>query len=165
MILQISFFNIHGCIVTIVIVTSLLLTEVKFSVPSTSVLSCQYLPTNASFSHFIGLHPTPCYIGNWQRGNCLYYALLQRDSTLHMPKIIEGQADNRSCSYNKTKEMHLFLKFIFWNRTLHAADRFSVIHQESSIVYAAIGIYHTGYADCLLASSQHNLYVLLCVQC
>ena len=24
---------------------------------------------------------------------------------------------------------------------------------------------HTGYVDCLLASSQHNLYVLLCVQC
>ena len=26
-------------------------------------------------------------------------------------------------------------------------------------------ICHTCYADCLLASSQHNLYVLLCVQC
>jgi len=43
--------------------TSLILTEVKFSVPSTSVLSCQYLPTNASFSHFSGLLPTPCYTG------------------------------------------------------------------------------------------------------
>jgi len=28
-----------------------------------------------------------------------------------------------------------------------------------------MGICHTGYADSLLASSQHNLYVLLCVQC
>jgi len=28
----------------------------------------------------------------------------------------------------------------------------------SSTVYTAIGICHTGYADCLLASSQHNLY-------
>jgi len=56
---------------------------------------------------------------------------------------------------------------------------FSVQHQESSTVrvYTAIGICHTGYADCLLArsgsiliplaSSQHNLYYidqLLCIQ-
>jgi len=29
-------------------------------------------------------------------------------------------------------------------------------------------LFNTGYADCLLASSQHNLYdiyLLLCVQC
>jgi hypothetical protein len=38
-------------------------------------------------------------------------------------------------------------------------DRFSVHHQESSTVPTAIGICHTGYADCLLASSQHNLFV------
>jgi hypothetical protein len=60
----------------------------------------------------------------------------------------------------------------FWNRTLHVSDRFSVHHQE----YTAIGLCHTGFAGCLLAgsgwniliplaSSQHNLYVLLCVQC
>jgi len=65
---------------------------------------------------------------------------------------------------------------LFWNRTLHVLDSFSVHHQESSTVHTAIGICHTGYADCLLAgsgcsiqiplaSSQHNLYVLLCVQC
>jgi hypothetical protein len=58
---------------------------------------------------------------------------------------------------------------LFWNRTVHVSDSFSVHHQESStvhtaIVHTAIGICHTGYADCLLASSQHNLYVLLCVQ-
>jgi len=49
----------------------------------------------------------------------------------------------------------------FWNRTLHVSDSFSVHHQESSTV-------HTGYVDCLLASSQHNLYdiyQLLFVQC
>ena len=40
----------------------------------------------------------------------------------------------------------------------------SVHHQESSTVHAAIDICHIGYADCLLASSQHNLYELLCVQ-
>jgi hypothetical protein len=79
-------------------------------------------------------------------------------------------------SYNKTKEVHKFLKFIFWNRTLHVSDSFSVHQQESSTVHTAI---HAGYADCLLArsgwniltplaSSQQNLYdiyLLLCVQC
>ena len=70
--------------------------------------------------------------------------------------------------------MHQFLKFIFWNTTLHVSDTFSAHQQESSTVHTAI---HTGYADCLLAgsgsiliplaSSQHNLcgiYLLLCVQ-
>ena len=32
---------------------------------------------------------------------------------------------------------------------------FSIHHQESSTAHTAI---HTGYADSLLASSQHNLY-------
>jgi hypothetical protein len=63
---------------------------------------------------------------------------------------------------------------LFWNRTLHVLDSFSVHHQESSTVHTATGICHTGYADCWssilipLASSQHNLYdiyLLLCVQC
>jgi hypothetical protein len=52
-----------------------------------------------------------------------------------------------------------------WNRTLHVSDSFSVHHQESSIEDTARGICHTGYADCLLASNQHNLCLLLCVQC
>jgi hypothetical protein len=47
---------------------------------------------------------------------------------------------------------------LFWNRTLHVSDSFSVHHQESSTVHTAIGICHTGYADCLLTSSQRNLY-------
>ena len=42
----------------------------------------------------------------------------------------------------------------FWYRTLHVSDRFSVHHQESSTVHIAIGICHTGYADCLLAVRQ-----------
>jgi len=53
-------------------------------------------------------------------------------------------------------------------RTLHVSESLSVHHQESSTVHTAIGICHTGYADCLLASSQHSLYdiyLLLCVQC
>ena len=59
---------------------------------------------------------------------------------------------------------------------LHVSESISVHHQESSTVHTAIGICHTGYADCLLASSQHNrfsvhhqesstIYLLLCVQC
>ena len=45
---------------------------------------------------------------------------------------------------------------LFWYRTLHVSNMFTVHHQESSTVYTAIGICHTGYADCLLADSQHN---------
>jgi hypothetical protein len=57
--------------------------------------------------------------------------------------------------------------------------RFPAHHQEFSTEYTAIGICHTGYADCLLAgsgrnvliplaSSQHylcDIYLLLCIQC
>jgi len=43
----------------------------------------------------------------------------------------------------------------FWTRTVHVSESFCVNHQESSTVHTAI---HTGYADRLLASSQHNLY-------
>ena len=42
---------------------------------------------------------------------------------------------------------------------------FSIHRQESSTVHTVI---YTGYADCLLASSQHTLYdiyLLLYVQC
>jgi len=70
---------------------------------------------------------------------------------------------------------------LFWYRTLHVSDRFTAHHQESSTVYTAIGICHTGYAECLLAESgwncssilislagsQRNLYdkyLLLCIQ-
>ena len=49
--------------------------------------------------------------------------------------------------------------------TLRVLDSIFVHHQESSTVHTTTGIRQTGYADCLLASSQHNLYVLLCVQC
>ena len=52
----------------------------------------------------------------------------------------------------KINEMHYFSN-LFWYRTLHVLDRFTVHHQESSTVYTAIGICHTDYADCLLARS------------
>jgi len=35
---------------------------------------------------------------------------------------------------------------------------FTVHHQESSTVYTAIGICHTGYADCPLARSGLNWF-------
>ena len=35
--------------------------------------------------------------------------------------------------------------------TLHVSDSSSVLHQESSTLHTAVGIYHKGYADCLLA--------------
>jgi len=62
--------------------------------------------------------------------------------------------------------MHYF-SHLFWYRTLHVLDRFTVHHQESSTVYTATGICHTGYVDYLLADSQHNLYdkhLLLCIE-
>jgi len=48
----------------------------------------------------------------------------------------------------------------FWNGTLHVSDRFSVHQQVSSTVYTAIGMCHTGYADCLLAGSGWNMEML-----
>jgi hypothetical protein len=68
---------------------------------------------------------------------------------------------------SKNQRDVLISQIYFWNRTLHVSDCFSVQHQESTTVHTAIGLCHTGYADCLLASSQHNLndiYLLLCVQ-
>ena len=59
-------------------------------------------------------------------------------------------------SYNKTNEIHEFLIIYLWNRTSLASDRFSVHHQESSTVYTAIGICHTGNADWLLAGSGQS---------
>jgi len=48
--------------------------------------------------------------------------------------------------------MHYFSD-LFWYRTLHVSERFTVHHQESSIVCTAKGICYKGYADCLLARS------------
>jgi len=59
-------------------------------------------------------------------------------------------------SYNKNQRDALISQIYFWNRTLHVSDRFIVHRQESSAVYTAIGICHTGYAKCLLARSGWN---------
>ena len=58
------------------------------------------------------------------------------------------------CTVNHTSDSQIY----FWNRTLHVSDWFSVHHQKSSTVYTAIGICHTGFADCLLATGQQNLF-------
>ena len=56
--------------------------------------------------------------------------------------------------------------FLEWNSTC-----FGQVFCPSSGVFRCThsnGVCHSGYADCLLASSQHNLYdiyILLCVQC
>ena len=61
------------------------------------------------------------------------------------------------------------MHYLFWYRTVHVAGRSVVQRPEFSTVYAAIGICHKGYADCLLArsgccilislaDSHHNLY-------
>jgi len=47
-------------------------------------------------------------------------------------------------SYNKTNKMHPFSN-LFWYRTLHVSDRSTVHLQESSTVYTAVDICHTGY--------------------
>jgi hypothetical protein len=49
-------------------------------------------------------------------------------------------------SYNKSQRDALISQICFWNRTLCVSDRFSVHRQESSTVYTAVGICHTGFA-------------------
>ena len=77
--------------------------------------------------------------------------------------------ENNFCALRTVKEMHpLFphsLKYnhldvqisqiYFWNGNQHVSDSFFLHHQDSSTEHTAC---HTSYADCLLASSQHNLY-------
>jgi len=70
--------------------------------------------------------------------------------------------------YSKTNEMHqVFIFILFCSSTLHVSDGLSVHRQESKTVHTASGICQTDSADCLLASSQQNLfdiYLMLCVQ-
>jgi hypothetical protein len=64
--------------------------------------------------------------------------------------------------------MHQFLKFIlFCSSTLHVSDGLSIHPQESETVHTASGIRQTDSADCLIGSSQQNLfdiYLMLYVQ-
>jgi hypothetical protein len=56
-------------------------------------------------------------------------------------------------SYNKTNEMYEFLKFIFWIELYMFWTGFLSIIRSLNTVRTAIGICHTGYADCLLVGS------------
>jgi len=49
-----------------------------------------------------------------------------------------------------------FFSNLFWYRTLHVSDRFTVNYKETSAVHTAIGICRTCNADCLLANSLAN---------
>ena len=64
--------------------------------------------------------------------------------------------------------MHQFLKFIFGIKLyMFRTVSLSIIRSLALYEHTVIGICHTGYADCLLASSQHNLYdtyLLLCAR-
>jgi hypothetical protein len=75
-----------------------------------------------------------------------------KNMTISESPNIATNLTQHSHSYNKTNEMHYFSN-LFWYRTLHVSERVTVHHQESSTVYTAIGICHTGYADWLLARS------------
>ena len=63
-------------------------------------------------------------------------------------------------SYNKSQRDTLISQIYFRNRILHVSDMFSVHHQESSTVYPAIGICHTGYVDCLLAGFEKLVHLV-----
>jgi hypothetical protein len=59
------------------------------------------------------------------------------------------------CSYNKNQRDALFLKFIFDKEFyIFRTDLMSII-RSLNIVYAAIGICHASYVDCLLANEMH----------
>jgi len=79
-------------------------------------------------------------------------------------------------SYNKIQRDALISR-IFGIELYMFRTGFSFHHQESSTVHTTMGICHTSYLDCMLASSgsvliplassQHNLYdidLLLCIQ-
>ena len=55
--------------------------------------------------------------------------------------------------------MHYFSN-LFWYRTLHVSDRFTVHHQEYGTVYTVIGISHTDYANCLVAGSGCSILLI-----
>ena len=52
--------------------------------------------------------------------------------------------------------MHYFLKFIFWNKTLHVSDSSSVHHQEFFTVHKAMEQVGTSFVPILLASCQQT---------
>jgi hypothetical protein len=52
---------------------------------------------------------------------------------------------HRDIFLKKKKKDALIYQIYLWNKTLHVSDRFSLHHRESSTVYTALGIRHTGF--------------------
>jgi hypothetical protein len=64
-------------------------------------------------------------------------------------------------SYNKSQRDALFLKFILDKELyMFPTDLLSIIRSLNT-VYAAIGICHASYVDCLLARSEWNILTML----
>jgi hypothetical protein len=64
-------------------------------------------------------------------------------------------------SYNKSQRDALFLKFIFDKELyMFRRDLLSII-RSLNIVYAAVGICHASYVDCLLARSGFSILISL----
>ena len=78
--------------------------------------------------------------------------------------VLFSSNDVTSGSHNKTKRDSLIYQIYFWSRTLHVLGRFTVHHRESSTVYTATGICHTGFADDLLAESCSRYQAVIIVR-
>ena len=89
-----------------------------------------------------------------QNCNLIHNNIFKNTELLHVLDEFDIQ---RTCimiySYNKTQQEARISQIYFWNRTLRVSDSMSVHHRECSTVHTAIGIGHTGYADCLLVPS------------
>jgi len=95
---------------------------------------------------------------------CIYVRL----ETCYLPQVTNSVSDvyvvtwslDNLRSYKKANEIHSFLKFVF-------GIELYVFRTISLSIIRCLALYtqQYGYADCLLASSQHNLcdiYLLLC---
>jgi hypothetical protein len=97
----------------------------------------------------------------WRRTRQRRQLLDDLNDTKGCPKLQEESliwhSEDRTSWYTLiTKAKMHYFSTLFWYRTLHVSDRFTVHHQESSTVYRAIGICHRTYADCRLARSGWN---------
>jgi hypothetical protein len=90
----------------------------------------------------------------WKFGKlAMIHLLTSWRSLLSLPEELRTEL-SVIYSYNKSQRDALISQTYFWNRTLHVSDRFSVHHQESSTVHTAVGMCHTGCADCLIGGSR-----------
>ena len=69
---------------------------------------------------------------------------------------------HRDVLLSQNQREALISQIYFWNKTLHVSDSICV-HQQFFTVHTAIGIGHTGYADCLLAGSRQQAVRITCM--